>query len=111
MLDVQIVKRYPGFALDVSFRTDAPISALMGPSGSGKSQTLRAVAGAMTPDQGHIALDGKSLFDSAMGIDLRPQQRHVGYVPQHYALFPHLNVAGNVAFGLPHAGAAPARER
>src|SRR6266571_7201316 len=111
MLDVQIAKRYPGFTLDVAFTTDAPITALMGPSGSGKSQTLRALAGAMRPDRGRIALEGDVLFDDQDGIDLPPQARHVGYVPQHYALFPHLDVAGNVAFGLPHRRAPEARTR
>src|SRR3954467_15682903 len=100
MLEVQIAKQYPGFALDAAFATDAPIAALMGPSGSGKSQTLRAVAGAMRPDRGRIVLEGEVLFDGAQEINLPPQHRYVGYVPQHYALFPHLDVAGNVGFGL-----------
>ncbi len=111
MLDVHVAKRYDGFTLDVAFTTHAAVTALMGPSGSGKSQTLRAVAGAMRPDRGRIALDGEPLFDAVLGIDVPPQAREVGYVPQHYALFPHLNVLENVAFGLKHRKRAEARDR
>ena len=73
---------------------------LFGPSGSGKSLSLAAVAGLLRPDEGRIALAGDTLFDSAKRIDLPPERRRVGYVPQGYALFPHLTVAENVAFGL-----------
>ncbi|MPZ14390.1 MAG: ATP-binding cassette domain-containing protein [Chloroflexi bacterium] len=111
MLDVAITKRYPGFTLDVRFTTHAAITALIGPSGSGKSQTVRAVAGAMRPDRGRIALDGDVLFDAELGVDIPPQDRHVGYVPQNYALFPHLDVSRNVGFGLRRARSREARER
>jgi ABC-type Fe3+/spermidine/putrescine transport system ATPase subunit len=73
---------------------------LFGPSGSGKSLTLAAIAGLLRPDAGRIALDGEPLFDRARGIDLPPERRRVGYVPQGYALFPHLTVAENVTYGL-----------
>src|SRR5581483_2911352 len=89
----------------------ASITALIGPSGAGKTQTLRAVAGAMRPDQGRILLDGEPLFDRARRIDVSPQRRRVGYVPQHYALFPHLSVADNIAFGVPDARSPAARRR
>lgn len=111
MLEVEIAKRLNGFTLDVSFRADAPIAALTGPSGSGKSLTIRAVAGALRPDRGRIALDGEALFDRAGGIDVPPQERRVGYVPQHYGLFPHLDVVGNVAFGVADAGTLEARRK
>ena len=100
MLDVQVFKRLDGFTLDVRFVTDTPLTALLGPSGSGKTLTWRAVAGVFAPDAGRIVLDGEPLYDSERGIDLAPQARHVGYVPQQYALFPHLDVASNVGFGL-----------
>jgi molybdate transport system ATP-binding protein len=83
----------------------------MGPSGSGKSQTVRAIAGAMQPDWGRIVLDDVVLFDSAKGVDLQPQRRRVGYVPQSYGLFPHLDVFSNVAFGLADRRSAGARTR
>src|SRR3954468_24004805 len=111
MLDVQIFKRLDGFTLDVRFATDTPLTALLGPSGSGKTLTLRAVAGVFAPDAGRIVLDGEPLFDSECGIDLPPQARRVGYVPQQYALFPHLNVQENVGFGLRGVSAAERRRR
>ena len=91
------------FALDVSFRSDAGRVVLFGPSGAGKSLTLRAIAGLLRPDRGHIDVAGRTLFDDARHIDVPAPERRVGYVFQDYALFPHLTVAQNVAFGL-HAG-------
>jgi molybdate transport system ATP-binding protein len=73
--------------------------------------TLRAVAGAIRPDDGRIVVDGRTLFDAARGIDLAPQARRVGYVPQQYALFPHLDVVGNVGFGLKDRRGPDARRR
>ncbi len=66
------------------------------------------MAGLLTPDSGRIAINGELLFDSRRGVNLSPQRRHVGYVMQDYALFPHLTVAENIAFGLTDQ---PARER
>jgi molybdate transport system ATP-binding protein len=111
MLDVSIYRPLDGFTLDVRFSTDTPMSALVGPSGSGKTLTLRSVAGVFTPDAGRIVLDGEPLFDSERGIDLPPQARRVGYVPQQYALFPHLNVQENVGFGLRGVTAAERTRR
>ena len=111
MLEVRVSKRFAGFALDAAFTAHAPITALLGPSGSGKTLTLRAIAGALRPDAGLIALDGEPLFDADRGIDLPPQARRVGYVPQQYALFPHLDVGANVGFGLRHRGSPESRRR
>jgi molybdate transport system ATP-binding protein len=111
MLDVSIYRPLDGFTLDVRFSTNTPMSALVGPSGSGKTLTLRAVAGVFTPDAGRIVLDDETLFDSELGIDLPPQARRVGYVPQQYALFPHLNVQENVGFGLRGVSAEVRRRR
>lgn len=66
--------------------------ALLGASGCGKSVTLKCIAGIMTPDRGHIILDGETLFDSEKHIDLPPQKRRVGYLFQQYALFPNMTV-------------------
>lgn len=93
-------KRLEGFWLDVEFTAYNGLVVLFGPSGSGKSLTLQAIAGIVAPDSGMIRLDEQVLYDSASRRSLSPQQRHVGYVPQHYALFPHLTVAHNIAFGL-----------
>jgi molybdate transport system ATP-binding protein len=80
---------------------------LFGASGAGKSLLLRTIAG-IHPAQGRISLDGEALLDSARGLEVPPQRRRLGYVPQSYALFPHLTVAENVAFGL---RGRPQRER
>ena len=89
-----------GFNLDIALHTESDRVVLYGPSGAGKSLTLQAIAGLLTPDEGLIRLKQNTLFDSAGGICLPPQQRKVAYLFQDYALFPHLTVAQNVAFGL-----------
>src|SRR5262245_61961596 len=75
------------------------VTVLFGPSGPGKTTILDAVAGLRTPSSGMIALNGRCLFDSRARTDLPPYQRHVGYVPQDVALFPHMNVRRNVLYG------------
>jgi molybdate transport system ATP-binding protein len=99
VLEVDIRKSYRGFRLDARFEAEGR-HALMGASGSGKSLTLKAIAGVMTPDEGRIALDGRVLFDSARRVNLPPRERRVGLMFQHYALFPTMTVAENVACGL-----------
>ncbi len=89
-----------GFNLDIALHTESNRVVLYGPSGAGKSLTLQAIAGLLTPDKGLIRLKQNTLFDSVTGICLPPQQRKVAYLFQDYALFPHLTVAQNVAFGL-----------
>jgi molybdate transport system ATP-binding protein len=88
------------FDLDTAFASSAPVVALYGPSGAGKSLTLQAMAGLLRPTAGHVYIGGQTLFDAAQGIDIAPSRRGVGYLFQSYALFPHLNVRQNVAFGL-----------
>ncbi|MFC0401331.1 ATP-binding cassette domain-containing protein [Paraburkholderia rhizosphaerae] len=98
------------FTLNVSFTTTAQRVVLFGPSGAGKSLTLQAIAGLLRPDDGAITLNGDTLFDSAGGIDQTPQTRKLAYLFQDYALFPHLNVRQNIAFGL-HGGWMNPRRR
>lgn len=74
--------------------------ALLGASGCGKSVTLKCIAGIMTPDRGHIILDGETLFDSEKHINLPPQERRVGYLFQQYALFPNMTVLQNIRCGI-----------
>ncbi|MCJ0764485.1 ABC transporter ATP-binding protein [Variovorax terrae] len=104
MIDVDVrlsvADRNRRFDLAVRFATDAPFAALYGPSGSGKTLTLQAIAGLQRPDEGHIRLDGRTLYDSAAGIHVPPPQRRIGYLFQSYALFPHLSVRENISFGL-----------
>jgi len=88
------------FELDIAFATDAQFVALYGPSGAGKSLTLQAMAGLLPVQQGHVKLDGRALLDTAAGVCLPPEARGVGYLFQQYALFPHLSVRDNIAFGL-----------
>ena len=73
---------------------------IVGPSGSGKTLTLRVLAGLLRPDAGFIRLAGETLFDAVAGVDVPVRERRIGYMFQDYALFPHLSVADNVAFGL-----------
>lgn len=88
------------FHLDAQLRSDSSRIVIIGPSGSGKSLTLKAIAGLIEPDSGHIRVGGNTLFDAKSGIDLAAQARNVAYLFQDYALFPHLNVRQNVGFGL-----------
>ncbi len=111
MLDVQIQRGLPGFQLDVAFAAAEEMTVLFGPSGSGKSLTLQCIAGVLRPDSGRILADGRTLFDSDTGVDLPARERRVGYVPQDYALFPHLSVEGNIAYGLHKLTSAERRLR
>src|SRR5205807_468644 len=85
------------FDVELALDVGAETVALVGPSGAGKTTVLHAVAGLTRPTRGRIACDGDVWFGD--GVDLRPEQRSVGYVFQEYALFPHLTVEGNVTFG------------
>jgi len=100
MLELAIQKHLDGFRLDVAFTAEHELVVLFGPSGSGKSLTLRSIAGTFQPDAGRIIIDGETVYDSTRQFDLPPQERRIGYVPQHYALFPHLTAGENIAFGL-----------
>jgi len=88
------------FDLSARFATDVPFAALYGPSGAGKSLTLQAIAGLLRPSAGHVRIDGRTLYDAGRRIDVPAPERRVGYLFQDYALFPHLTVRQNVAFGL-----------
>lgn len=85
--------------------------ALLGASGCGKSVTLKCIAGIMTPDRGHIILDGETLFDSEKHINLPPQKRRVGYLFQQYALFPNMTVLQNIQCGIRSGSRAERRRR
>ena len=99
-LFVDIIKKLPGFELKVKFETNSTALGLLGASGSGKSMTLRCIAGIDTPDSGRIELNGRVLFDSKENINMPIRCRKVGYLFQNYALFPHMNVEQNIGFGL-----------
>jgi molybdate transport system ATP-binding protein len=88
------------FDLSAAFASEEKTVVLFGPSGSGKTVTMQSIAGLVRPDAGRIALNGRILFDSATGVAVASRSRHVGYVFQDYALFPHLTVAENVGYAL-----------
>ncbi|WP_054252711.1 sulfate/molybdate ABC transporter ATP-binding protein [Neofamilia massiliensis] len=100
MIEVKIKKEFPGFSLDVDFKSANEILGLLGASGSGKSLTLKCIAGLVKPDSGRIVLNGRVLFDSEKNINLRPQDRKVGYLFQDYALFPNMTLKENVLVGI-----------
>jgi molybdate transport system ATP-binding protein len=112
VLNVRIRKKIPQtFELDVSFAIGAGITILFGASGAGKTTLLDCVAGILSPDAGNIAVGTRSLFDSERSINLPAQQRNVGYVFQDLALFPHMTVEANVAYGLSGLAAQERRAR
>jgi molybdate transport system ATP-binding protein len=88
------------FHLEATFAAEHDRVVVFGPSGSGKSVTVQCIAGLIRPDAGRIQIGDRVLFDASAGIDLAPQMRNVGFVFQDYALFPHLTVEQNIAFGL-----------
>jgi molybdate transport system ATP-binding protein len=101
MLEIDVKKKLRNFDLDVSLNVpEGEILMLVGENGCGKSTLLNMVAGLLSPDAGEITLAGEPLFDSSLRINLSPENRNIGYVFQNYALFPHLTVYENVAFGL-----------
>ncbi|MBA3894128.1 MAG: ABC transporter ATP-binding protein [Gemmatimonadales bacterium] len=101
MLELDVRSRRGGFALEAGFHAPAgSTTVIVGESGAGKTTLLRLAAGLDQPDRGRIVLDGVVYAAPEAGIAVPPWRRDVGYVPQDYALFPHLTVEQNVAFGL-----------
>lgn len=99
-LSVHIIKKLANFTLRVDFDTEGEVLALLGASGCGKSMTLKCIAGVEKPDSGRIVLNGRTLFDSDAGINVKPRERRVGYLFQSGALFPHMTVEENVMAGI-----------
>jgi molybdate transport system ATP-binding protein len=109
VLDAQLGKRRGEFTLDVAFQARAgDTTVLVGESGAGKTSVLRLLTGLDRLDEGRVLLDGTALADGGVGVHVPAWQRSIGYVAQDYALFPHLSVRENVAFGL-RADGVPAR--
>jgi molybdate transport system ATP-binding protein len=105
MLSIHIEKRFhasasPDFHLALNEEFPPGFTVLFGPSGAGKSTILDCIAGLQEPDAGRIALDEESFYDSERSVSLPPQNRRIAYVFQSLALFPHLSVEDNVAYGL-----------
>lgn len=100
MIQVQVKKEFPQLQIDVSAIFPPTINVIAGKSGSGKSSLIKMITGFLKPDTGHIQIGTKYFYDSSRKLNLCPERRKLGYVPQNYLLFPHLNVYDNVAFGL-----------
>jgi molybdate transport system ATP-binding protein len=100
MLEVSLRQRVGDFSLEVDWSSSAHVVALVGPSGSGKTLTLQCIAGLIAPAAGRVVAGGRVMFDSATRVDLPPQARSIGYVFQGYALFPHMTVSQNIAYGI-----------
>ena len=109
-VSVNIEKNFRDFSLKVKFEGSSAAIGLLGASGSGKSMTLRCIAGIETPDKGKIIINGKTVFDSEAGINLKPQKRRIGYLFQNYALFPTMTVEQNISCGH-RGGKASIREK
>lgn len=101
MLDAKIHKKLRDFSLGLSIQAKpGEVVVLMGENGAGKSTILNIISGLVTPDDGSVRLDGAVLFDSGTGMDIPVEKRRIGYVFQSSAVFPHLSVRDNIAFGL-----------
>jgi len=99
VIAVDIELRQGAFALAAAFQLDTRAAAIFGPSGAGKTTILDAIAGLRTAQRGTIAIDGRVLYSSSTRVNIPAHQRHVGYVPQDVALFPHMNVRRNLLYG------------
>ena len=97
--DIAIEMEVDEHAFALRFASDAKLTALVGPSGVGKTSTLNAIAGLIRPTAGHITVAGDTLFDAASGVNLPPEKRRAGYVFQDARLFPHRRVRANLAYG------------
>jgi molybdate transport system ATP-binding protein len=100
VLELRVARSLGALDLRVDLELDRETIVVAGPNAAGKSSLLRLLLGVLRPDSGRIALDGRTLFDAASGVDVPVEERRLGYVPQDYALFPHLDVLENVTFGL-----------
>ncbi|NET58102.1 MAG: molybdate ABC transporter permease subunit [Symploca sp. SIO2E6] len=108
---VNLHKKIPNFTLETNFVAQGKPLGILGASGSGKSMTLRCLAGLETPSQGRIVLNGRVLFDSAQSINLPSRERRIGFVFQNYALFPQMRVAQNIGFGLQNLSKTERQQR
>jgi molybdate transport system ATP-binding protein len=107
-ISLDVAKKVNGFNLEVAWEIQNELAVLFGYSGAGKSLTLQLIAGLLEPDAGRIEANGNILFDSRKQINLPPQRRNLGYVFQDLALFPHMTVRQNIAYG---AAGMPRGER
>ncbi|MBI5886502.1 MAG: ABC transporter ATP-binding protein [Deltaproteobacteria bacterium] len=110
MLELSLKKAFDGFSIDVGLSLGPELLVLFGPSGAGKSLLMKLVSGILRPDEGSVSIDSRVIFDSASGVDLPMRQRRIGFVFQDYALFSHMTVRDNIAYGAHGLSAPEARE-
>jgi molybdate transport system ATP-binding protein len=110
-VSVHLKKKVNGFNLDVAWEIGNELTVLFGYSGAGKSMTLQMIAGLLIPDDGFIRINATTLFERSKGINVPPQERHLGYVFQDLALFPHMTALDNILYGSNSAGKSERRER
>jgi molybdate transport system ATP-binding protein len=99
-LNLNLKKSFKGFNLDVALELGTELVVLFGPSGAGKSLTLKMISGLVVPDQGAVTIGGEKVFDSGSGINTPIRKRRTGYLFQDYAVFPHMTVYENIAYGM-----------
>lgn len=104
--DIDVRRNIGGRDLRFAVSAGPGLTAIVGPSGAGKTSLLNMIAGLLKPDSGHIAVGGRTLFDSDCCVDLAPQRRRAGYVFQDRRLFPHMRVARNLTYGTQDGGGA-----
>jgi molybdate transport system ATP-binding protein len=100
VLEVAVARKLGLLDLRVDLSLGAEVMLVAGPNGAGKSTLLRLLLGVLSPDAGRIVVEGRILYDAEQGIDVAAEDRELGYLPQDYALFPHLDVMRNAMFGL-----------
>ncbi len=110
-LSVHIKRKLGNFTLRIDLEYEGGILGILGASGCGKSMTLKSIAGIEKPDEGRIVLNGRVLFDSEKRINLKPQERNVGYLFQNYALFPNMTAEKNILCGLSREKDRTARQK
>lgn len=111
VLRARLVARVGTLALDVTLDAGEGPLVIVGPNGAGKTSLLGLLLGVLPAARGRVEIDGDVLFDGDAGLEVPVEARRIGYVPQDYALFPHLTVRGNVDFALASAAAPPPREQ
>ena len=110
-LSVHLEKKVRGFHLDVAWEINNELTVLFGYSGAGKSMTLQMIAGLLIPDDGYVRIGSTTMFDSSQKINVPSHQRHLGYVFQDLALFPHMTSLDNILYGSSNTGKLERRER
>jgi molybdate transport system ATP-binding protein len=110
-LEVDVHGAAGPMAIDVAFRAAGAPLVIVGPNGAGKTSALMMILGALAPRRGRVALDGAALYDDARAVDVPVERRRIGFLPQRYALFPHLDVLDNVAYGIRAPSRAERRRR